>query len=64
MSTIEQLQQAKAGAEKTIKDLEAASKVDKADRSVTVATLRRDIARYDAQIAKLAPAPAPESPTK
>ena len=61
MSAIKQLQDAKIGAEKVIKDLEAASIADRADRSVTIALLKRDIASYDAQISKLTPVSAPTS---
>ncbi len=65
---IRQLTDARTGCETTIKSLEAASLKDGADRSNSLALLRRDMASYDRQLAgiekQLSSSPAPEPPAK
>lgn len=54
---LKQLAEAKQGCLKAIEGIEKASASDGIDRSASVKSLQRDIASYDAQAAKLQPAP-------
>lgn len=60
---IRQLSQARRDTEQVIKDMEAASKTDRADRSHSIARLKWDVASYDRQLAEIEAAIAKETPS-
>ena len=61
---IKQLTAAKEGCVASIAALEKASDTDGADRSISLALLRRDLGSYENQLAKMAPEPKTNQLTK